>query len=115
MNTQTVKLIDSSGNLVATAAITDEGPHFGGAINLRATPAKMGTLFDEFEETVNDQVFSSLEEVQGKIDALSISAVFPDGEQARIKDLQVYPSTGDVSFKLAEPATQPPSMNGVPG
>lgn len=114
MNPQTVKLIDVSGKIVATAAIADEGPHFGGTINLRATPAALRTLFDEFEETVNGQVFSCLDEVQKKIDAAAISAVFENGEQARIKDLQVYPSSGDVSFKLAKPASPQPSLNGAP-
>ena len=39
---------------------------------------------------------------QEKIDAVSIKVVLPEGQEVRVKDLQIYPSTGDFSFRLAE-------------
>jgi hypothetical protein len=82
MITRTVILIDASRNVLATARVADEGPHYGGTIDLGSTPPALRALFDEFEEVVNDQVFSLVDEIQSKI------------------DLQVFPSTGAVSFKV---------------
>src|SRR5262245_36139771 len=100
MKTRMVKLIDKNKSLIAVAQVSDEGAHFGGTIDLSATPAPVRALFEEFEELVNDQVLSLLDEIQAKIGTLSIKAVFDDGAEAAVKDLQVYPSTGDVSFKV---------------
>jgi hypothetical protein len=53
-------------------------------------------------------MFSFLDEIQEKIGSLTIKAVFDDGCEAPVKDLQVFPSTGEVSFKLAEVPAQRP-------
>jgi hypothetical protein len=100
MQTQTVRLIGQAGQVLATAQVADEGAHYGGTIDLRQTPPKVRALFDEFEEIVNGQMFSFLDEVQGRIGLLDIKASFDDGEEVEIKDLQVFPSTCDLSFKL---------------
>ncbi len=102
MNTRTVGLIDEYRNSLATARVVDEGEYYGGTIDLTCTPASVRALFEEFEETVNGQMFSFLDEIQEKIGALRIKVVFNDGCEAYASDLQVFPSTGDVSFKLAE-------------
>jgi hypothetical protein len=96
-----VKLIDNSRTVVGAAQVDNQGAHFGGTVDLTATPPALRALFDEFEELVNDQVFSLVDEIQQKIDSLAIRARFEDGLEADVKDLQVYPSTGAVSFKLA--------------
>jgi hypothetical protein len=102
MQTQTVKLIDPSGKVVATAQVADEGAFYGGTIDLRETPPNLRALFEAFEEIVNGQMFALLDDIQERIGALSLKAVFDSGQEAYVKDLQVFPSTGDVSFKLAE-------------
>ncbi len=62
----------------------------------------MCAVFDEFEEIVNGQMFSFLDEIEGKIAVLSLKAAFDsNGSEVSVEELQVYPSTGDVSFKLA--------------
>jgi hypothetical protein len=100
METRSVKLIDHSGHLVATAQVADKGTHYGGTIDLRPTPEPLHALFEEFDELVNTQVFSLVDEVDEKISAFGIRAVFDDGREVEIVDLQVYPSTGGVSFKV---------------
>ncbi|MBX9677979.1 MAG: hypothetical protein K2X38_04385 [Gemmataceae bacterium] len=100
MITRNVRLIDQSRTVLATAQVADEGDHYGGTINLRLTPANLRALFDEFEEIVNGQMFVFLDDIQEKIGALPIKAVFDDESEVYVKDLQVFPSTGDVSFKL---------------
>ena len=102
MTTQLVKLIDRSRSVLAVAHVADEGDHYGGTIDLLGTPANLRTLFDEFEEIVNGQMFSFLDEIQEKIASVSVKAVFENGREVEVKDLQVFPSTGDVSFRLAE-------------
>lgn len=102
MKPQTANLLDPAGNVVATARVTDEGVHYGGTIDLRGTPPSLRALFEEFEENVNGQMFTFVDEVEEKIGALRLKAVFDAGHEAYVKDLQVFPSTGGVSFKLAE-------------
>lgn len=93
--------------MVAVAHVTEQGGHYEGAIDLTQTPPRVRALFEEFEEIVNGQMFSFLDEIEDKIAVLSLKAVLDNnGSEVLVKELQVYPGTGDVSFKLAEvPAT----------
>jgi hypothetical protein len=100
MRSRHVQLVDRSRAVLAVAQVADEGGYFGGTIDLRSTPAELRALFEEFEEIVNGQMFVFLDEVQERIGALPIRAVFDDGSETSIEDLQVFPSTGDVSFRL---------------
>lgn len=102
MTTRTVKLIDRSRSVLAVAQVADEGDHYGGTIDLRSTPASLRALFDEFEEIVNGQMFSFLDEIQEKIAAVPVKVVFETGREVEVKDLQVFPSSAGVSFRLAE-------------
>jgi hypothetical protein len=101
MSTRQVQLVDQSRDVLATAQVADEGGYFGGTIDLHSTPAHLRALFEEFEEIVNNQMFVFLDEIQEKIGSLPVKAVFDDGFEVDVKDLQVFPSTGDVSFRLA--------------
>lgn len=106
MSIQNVKLIDHARNVLATAQVAEEEDHYGGTIDLCCTPAGLRALFEEFEETVNGQMFSFLDEIEDKIAALAIRVAFDNGQEAAVKDLQVYPSTGAFSFRLAEAPSQ---------
>ena len=108
MPAQTIKLIDSSKNVLAIADVAEEGDHFGGSINLEKMPTNLRAVFVELEQIVNGQMFSFLDEIQQKIDDLPIKIVLEGGEDLRYTDLQIYPSSGMISFKLAE--TQVASM-----
>ena len=110
MSAESIQLIDAGGRLLAVARVIDEGRHFGGTIDLTATPADVLAIFEEFDELVNTQQFICADEIEARIDALAIRAVFEDGTAKPATDLQVFPSTGDVSFKVAEVA----ALNGAP-
>jgi len=113
MNSQHVRLVDRSRNVWAEAQIVEQDDHFGGIVDLRATPGPILTLFEEFEEVVNGQMFVFLDEIQGKIDSFSFRVIFNDGVEASVKDLQVFPSSGELSFRLADlPSTT--AMNATP-
>jgi hypothetical protein len=100
MNAKTIRLIGVEGKLVAVAHVVDQGGYYGGTIDLSATPPDVRELFELFDDLVNSQQFICADEIESKIDALSIRAVFEDGVAAPATDLQVYPSTGNVSFKV---------------
>ncbi len=117
MSIRSVRLIDASRTVLATARVADEGEHFGGTVDLRATPPPLRAQFEEFEDIVNGQMFAFLDDIQTKLDALAIKVVFDDGSEAAVKDLQVFPSTGDVSFRLAgapSPLTRRESQGALP-
>ena len=100
METRNIKLLDSTGKCWAIATVTDEGSHFGGTVDLHEAPAKLRVLFNEFDECVNGQMFSFLDDIEAKIAAHGIRVQLDDGFEAAIDNLQVFPSTGDISFKL---------------
>lgn len=106
MKPRIVQLIDQSRTVLATARVTDEGDHLGGTIDLRSTPAGLRALFEEFEEIVNGQMFVFLDDIQDKIGVVPIKAVFDDGSEVPVTDLQVFPATGDVSFRLVSTASE---------
>jgi hypothetical protein len=56
------------------------------------------------------QMFAFLDDIQERIGTLSLKVVFDIGQEVYVKDLQVFPSTGDVCFRLAEVLT--PSGSG---
>jgi hypothetical protein len=96
-----IQLVDPTRTVLADAQVVDEGSHFGGTIDLHATPGPIRALFEEFEEIVNGQMFAFLDEIQKKISSLRIKAVFEDGSEVRVEDLQVFPGIGELSFRPA--------------
>jgi hypothetical protein len=111
MIARTIKLLGPSGDLLATGQVVAEGDHFVGSIDLSPMPASMLRTFQEFDELVNGQVFSLLDDVEQRINDLAIKVVFDDGHESFLEDLQIYPSIGSTSFKTVSrvetcPATQ---------
>ena len=101
MNFRNVKILDCSGTVRATARVTDRRGVFEGIIDLRETSPELLALFVEFEEIVNGQMFSFLDEVQLRISACVNRACFDDGGELPIRDLQVFPNAGEISFRAA--------------
>jgi hypothetical protein len=97
-----IRLMDRAGRVLATAQMTIASDHLGGTIDLRGAPIDVRELFAEFEEIVSGQMFGFLDDVQTKIDALGVVALFADGRRVPIKELQVFPSTQAVSFEFAD-------------
>jgi len=76
------------------------GDRYCGTICLDAAPPELKQLFEEFEENVEGQMFSLADEIEDKIAQIPLKVVFANGLEAWVEDLQVYPSTKRVSFKL---------------
>jgi hypothetical protein len=68
-------------------------------------------LFAEFEEVVEGQVFSLLDQIEDRIRNVGLRVLWEDGSSTSVSDLQVFPSTGAVSLQADPPATMP--LNGV--
>jgi hypothetical protein len=111
MNTQTVRFVDKCGIPIGVAEVIDKGTHFGGHIDLAATSPETRAVFDEFEEIVIGQMFSFLDEIEDRIAALGVTAVFPNGHEVPVRDLQICPSNGSISFKV-DVAWPAPAANG---
>ena len=69
---------------------------------LEHTPPEFKRLFEEYEEIVEGQMFSLLDDIEEKIGVIPFKVSFADGTEASVEDLQVYPSTGAVSFKTRQ-------------
>ncbi len=96
-----LEIIDPFQNVVATVRVTEDAGRFFGTIDLSSAPEAMRRTFARYEEIVNGQMFSYLDDIEQQIDALRLRAQVADGNEACLQDLQVYPSTGRVSFRLA--------------
>jgi hypothetical protein len=113
MTNQIVYLVDQSLAPVAALRVDRENDSYHGTICLDMTPPELRRLFETFEEYVEGQVFTLADEVERKINACRLRIHFPDGTGMLVADLQVYPSTGLVSFKVSEPL--PPRTMASPG
>src|SRR6266446_4136671 len=102
MTTQHFYLVDKSSTRVAVLNVEPCGDRYRGTICLDATPPDLKQLFAEFEENVEGQMFSLADEVEEKIGMIPLRVVFPNGTEADVEDLQVYPSTNRVSFKIRQ-------------
>ncbi len=102
MISQHVTLIDQERKVVATAKVAEQDGTFTGRIDLSPMSATLQRLFEEYETIVNDQTFSLLDEIEERIGTLSLKVVFEDGHEAALTDVQIYPSTKNVSFKVVK-------------
>jgi hypothetical protein len=105
MKGSNIKMIDQCRNVVATARVAERDGYFAGLIDLSLAPANLRQKFEEYEEIVNSQMFSLLDEIEEQIGALPLKVVFEEGAEFFVADLQLYPGKGRISFKiLKEPA-----------
>jgi hypothetical protein len=104
MTVTSVKLIAGSGNVIGTALVAANEALFRGQIDLSYTPPELIRVFKEYEDIVNGQMFSLLDDIEERIAALALRVAFDEGLEVGVEDVQVYPTTGRVSFKVVQPA-----------
>jgi hypothetical protein len=103
-----LKLLSKTSQVVATGQVTEANGFFEGTIDFADMPDDLRALFEEFDEVVNGQMLSLVDEVQDKIGSLGLRVVLDNGVEVPVRDLQIYPSSGDVSFRLVEAAANGP-------
>lgn len=111
MISQCITLIDHGQQVVATARVAEQAGTFAGRINLSSMPVPLRQLFEEYEEIVNTQTFSLLGEIEEQIETLHLQAVFEDGHEGALADVQIYPSTNKVSFQVLKRVVFSPSQH----
>ena len=109
MISQRVTLIDQGRQVVATAQVAEQDGTFTGRLDLSPMPVSLQRLFEEYEEMVNTHMFSLLDAIEEQIEKLHLKAVFADGHEAALADVQIYPSTKKVSFQGVKVASRPGS------
>jgi hypothetical protein len=100
-----VVLVDKSSTRIAVLQVAPIGDLYRGTICLDAMPAQLQRLFEEFEESVEGQMFSLADEIEEKINAMSLRVEFANGMESYVEDLQVFPSTKRISFKTRQTST----------
>lgn len=105
MSLHPVRLIDRSSAKIADLDVALTGDRYSGTICLEETPPQLQRLFEQFEEMVEGQMFGLADEIEAEIEAIGPSVVFANGLASVIEDLQVYPSTKRVSFKIRQAAS----------
>jgi hypothetical protein len=108
MSLQQVTIIDQKREVVATAQVTEQNGMFTGRIDLSPMSVSLRRQFEAYEEIVNKQMFSLLDEMEERIGAMLLKVGFADGHVAPLADLQIYPSTKKVSFKVVKEAVRYP-------
>lgn len=99
MTIKNVILVDRSQRAIAKATIEERNGLFQGEVDLASMPLDVRQTFDEFEQIVNEAAFGCLDEMEQQITDLGIKAAFDDGSTAEVQDLQIWPSTGGISFR----------------
>jgi hypothetical protein len=103
MTHRPIYLIDQYAARIAALDVSAVGDHFEGNISLESTPPQLKRLFEEYEEIVEGQILSPLDNIEEKICTISLRVIFDNDSVASVCDLQVFPSTNSVSFKTRQP------------
>ena len=99
MTQRPLYLADAATARLAALTVASVGDHFEGTIQTDHLPDDLRRLFAEFEEVVEGQMFSLLDQVENRIRAARLRVLWEDGADTPVSDLQVFPSTGAVSFR----------------
>lgn len=104
MRRESVTIFDGDRIVVAIAEVELVTSGYSGSVNVDRMPQALRLKFENYEEIVNSQTFSLLDRIEEEIGAIPFVAVFEDGCESYIKNLQIFPKSGTVSFTVAEPA-----------
>ena len=109
---QTIDLVTAEKQLLGQVVIErSEGECFLGSFTPRSAFSVVQPLFRDFEEAVNLQALSVVDELDKTIRALGLHICLPDDSQpVAVEDVQIW-SEGRISFRIASPI---PSHLGTP-
>jgi hypothetical protein len=102
MTLTAARFIDKARCLVATGRVAETGGLYRGEIDLAPMPVPLRQTFAHYEEIVNNQTFSLLDEIEDEVTRMGIKVAIGDQAEAAVEDLQIYPTSGRVSFRLAD-------------
>jgi hypothetical protein len=109
-----VSLIGPEGDTLAQLLIADEeGGWFTGRVVWRSFPLEVEKALAWYDEVVQDQMLSYLDEAVAAVQRFGLQARFPDGSTHQTYSLHVDPSN-EVSFRIS-PVLPPPELPAVAG
>lgn len=76
MYTHMAQLLDPGRTVVATEQVVEQGRKYSGRIDLSLMPVALQQKFRKYEEIVNEQMFSLLDEIEEQISALRLKIRF---------------------------------------
>jgi hypothetical protein len=104
-----VSLIDLDGNTLAELVIADEEEGwFTGKVVSQNFPLEIKNALAWYDEVVQDQMLSYLDEAITAVQRFALQAKFPDGSTHKAYVLHVSPSN-EVSFRIS-PVLPPPEL-----
>jgi hypothetical protein len=106
---QKVSLIGPNGVALAECLIDDEEEGwFTGKVVRRSFPADIEKALAWYDEVVQDQMISYLDDAVAAVQRFELQAKFSDGSTHRTYSLHVSPSN-EVSFRIS-PVLPPPEL-----
>ncbi len=96
----TIRILDQARTHVASAVVAAQEGNFTGQVDPGQMPTAFRRLFEEYEAIVNGQTFSLLNAIEDRIAAVPVTVVFSGEHEAAVQDLQIYPTSGRISFKI---------------
>lgn len=100
MSVRNVELLDSTHSILARATVEDKGSHYSGSVDVAEMPPELLKLFEEYESFVKNQVLGRLDELEEEIEKKNLAATIDDGPEVGIRDVQVFPRAGTISFRV---------------
>ena len=100
MTPRTIKIYERQIGLIATGGVIQSRGIYSGSINRESMPESIRSLFDGYEEIVNNQMFSRLDAIEDRVAAVLGKVIFDDGFEAPIKAVQIFPRMGTISFEV---------------
>src|SRR5947209_1083116 len=99
MTQRPLYLTNASSAHLATLDVSMVGDRFEGTIDTGKLPEELRQLFADFEEVVEGQMFSLLDPIEERVQAAQLQLAWDGGGTTRVDDLQIFPSTGAISFR----------------
>jgi hypothetical protein len=104
-----ISLIDPSGNTLAELLIADEVESwFNGTVICQNLPIGVKKALAWYDEVVQDQMLSYLDEATTAVQNFELQSKFLDGSAHKVYALHVSPAN-EVSFRLS-PVPPPPEL-----
>ncbi len=104
-----VSLIDKDDNTLAELLIADEEEGwFTGSVVVQNFPCQVQKALAWYDEVIQDQMLSYLDEATAAVERFGLRANLPDGSTQKIYSLHVSPFN-EVTFRIS-PVAPPPGL-----
>ena len=93
------------GTAVAAVKLRWADGRYSGSVDVTEMPPIVHQLFDRYNQIVENQVLSLLDEVEMDIQSLGLYAVLDGQDRVEVTDIQLFPGARQISFLPAVSTT----------